>query len=197
MSQKEKSRQKSNAAKKIEIRLSGSGGQGLILAGVILAEAAAIYEGKNAIQTQSYGPEARGGASKSEVIISDSEILYPKTSRLDYLLALNQESCDKYAHDLKEGGLLLVDSEAVEHVPPVKSISLPFVKTAREKVGRLMTTNIVCLGALVGISKVVSEKSLEKAVLSRVPKGTEQLNLTALKMGFEMASGILKQLAEE
>ena len=190
MNQKEKSKPRSSPLQKTEIRLSGSGGQGLILAGLILAEAAAIYEGKNAVQTQSYGPEARGGASKSEVIISNGEILYPKTTRLDYLLALNQESCDKYAHDLKDDGLLLVDTDAVEHVPPVKSISLPLVRTAREKIGRVMTTNIISLGALVGISHVVSAKSLEKAVLNRVPKGTEQLNLKALELGFQLAEDV-------
>ena len=190
MNQKEKSKPRSSPLQKTEIRLSGSGGQGLILAGLILAEAAAIYEGKNAVQTQSYGPEARGGASKSEVIISNGEILYPKTTRLDYLLALNQESCDKYAHDLKDDGLLLVDTDAVEHVPPVKSISLPLVRTAREKIGRVMTTNIISLGALVGISQVVSAKSLEKAVLNRVPKGTEQLNLKALELGFQLAEEV-------
>jgi len=190
MNQKEKSKPRSSPLQKIEIRLSGSGGQGLILAGLILAEAAAIYEGKNAVQTQSYGPEARGGASKSEVIISNSEILYPKTTRLDYLLALNQESCDKYAHDLKDDGLLLVDTDAVEHVPPVKSISLPLVRTAREKIGRVMTTNIISLGALVGISHVVSPKALEKAVLKRVPRGTEQINLKALELGFQLAEEV-------
>lgn len=187
MSQPEKKKSKEKKPLKIEIRLSGSGGQGLILAGVILAEAAAIYEGKNAVQTQSYGPEARGGASKSEVIISDSEILYPKTSRLDYLLALNQVSCDKYARDLKDDGLLIVDQDAVEHLPIVKVVSLPLVSTAREEVGKLMTTNIVSLGALVGLSGVVSREALKKAVLSRVPKGTEQLNLKALKLGFKLA----------
>ena len=187
MNPKEKEKPKKPKPSKIEIRLSGSGGQGLILAGVILAEAAAIQEGKNAVQTQSYGPEARGGSSKSEVIISNEDILYPKTTRLDYLLALNQESCDKYARDLKENGLLMVDSDAVEHIPPVRSISLPLVRTAREKVGKLMTTNIVSLGALVGLSKVVSRKSLERAVLSRVPKGTEELNLKALLLGFKLA----------
>jgi 2-oxoglutarate ferredoxin oxidoreductase subunit gamma len=190
MNQKEKSKPRSSQLQKTEIRLSGSGGQGLILAGMILAEAAAIYDGKNAVQTQSYGPEARGGASKSEVIISNGEILYPKTTRLDYLLALNQESCDKYAHDLKDDGLLLVDTDAVEHVPPVKSISLPLVRTAREKIGRVMTTNIISLGALVGISKVVSFQALEKAVLQRVPKGTEQLNLKALQLGFQLAEEV-------
>jgi 2-oxoglutarate ferredoxin oxidoreductase subunit gamma len=194
MNQKEKIAKK-NPQRKIEIRLSGSGGQGLILAGVILAEAAAIYENKNAVQSQSYGPEARGGASKSEVIISDDEILYPKSTRLDYLLALNQEACDKYSRDLKEDGLLLVDSDAVEHVPPVNVITFPLVKTAREKVGKIMTTNIVSLGALIGLSKVVSRNSLKKAVLARVPKGTEELNLKALAAGFSMADEYLKEEA--
>jgi len=196
MNQKKKSVPRSNPPQKIEIRLSGSGGQGLILAGLILAEAAAIYDNKNAVQTQSYGPEARGGASKSEVIISDSEILFPKTTRLDYLLALNQESCDKYYHDLKDKGLLLVDADAVEHLPPVKSISLPLVRSAREKMGRVMTTNIISLGALVGISGVVSRKSLEKAVLNRVPKGTEQLNLKALELGFQLAEEVKANLED-
>ena len=196
MNQKPKMKLKEKLPEKVEIRLSGSGGQGLILAGVILAEAAAIYENKNAIQTQSYGPEARGGASKSEVIISNEEILYPKTTRIDYLLALNQESCDTYARDLKESGILLIDSEAVEHIPPVKVYSLPLVKTAREKVGRIMTTNILSLGALVAISNIVSRKSLEKAVLSRVPRGTEELNIKALKLGFELVEKISKRMED-
>ena len=194
--QSDKSKSKSSIPAKTEIRLSGSGGQGIILAGVILAEAAAIFENKNAIQTQSYGPEARGGSSKCEVIISNTDILYPKTSRLDFLLALNQVSCDKYARDLKEKGMLLVDSDAVEHIPPVKSVSLPLVKTAREKVGKVMTTNIVSLGALVGLSKVVSRKALEKAVLSRVPKGTEELNLKALDLGFKLAATHIAKMEE-
>lgn len=196
MNQKKRRMSRSNPPQKIEIRLSGSGGQGLILAGLILAEAAAIYDNKNAVQTQSYGPEARGGASKSEVIISDSEILFPKTTRLDYLLALNQESCDKYYHDLKDKGLLLVDTDAVEHLPPVKSISLPLVRSARENIGRVMTTNIISLGALVGISGVVNRQSLEKAVLNRVPKGTEQLNLKALELGFQLAEEMKENLED-
>jgi 2-oxoglutarate ferredoxin oxidoreductase subunit gamma len=194
MHQKEKGKTRENEPEKVEIRLSGSGGQGLILAGLILAEAAAIYEGKNAVQTQSYGPEARGGSSKSEVIISNEEILFPKTTRLDYLLALNQESCDKYSRDLKEDGLLLVDADAVDHVPPVRTVSLPFVRTAREKVGRIMTTNIISLGALVNLSNVVSKESLKKAVLSRVPRGTEELNLKALQLGYQLAEGVREKI---
>lgn len=194
MHEKDKEKTKEDEPQKVEIRLSGSGGQGLILAGLILAEAAAIYEGKNAVQTQSYGPEARGGSSKSEVIISNQEILFPKTTRLDYLLALNQESCDRYTRDLKEDGLLLVDVDAVDHVPPVRTVSLPFVRTAREKVGRIMTTNIVCLGALVNLSNVVSKESLKKAVLSRVPRGTEELNLKALQLGYQLAEEVKENI---
>ena len=98
-------------AQRVEIRLTGSGEQGVILAGVILAEAAALYDDRNAVQSQSYGPEARGGASRSEVIVSDDEIDDPKTSELDVLVTLTQEACDKYVGDLRSGGLLLVDMD--------------------------------------------------------------------------------------
>src|SRR5512136_221743 len=104
-------------SKRYEIRFSGAGGQGLILAGVIMAEAASIYQGIQATQSQSYGPEARGGASKSEVIISDGEIDYPKAECLDLQLALTQEAFDKYHEDLRPGGWLVIDSDAVAKVP--------------------------------------------------------------------------------
>ena len=97
-----------------ELRFSGAGGQGLITAGIIMAKAASIYEGKQAVQSQSYGPEARGGASKSEVIISDGPIDYPKVTQCDALLAMTQEAANKYSHDLKEGGVLLIDSDLEE-----------------------------------------------------------------------------------
>ena len=121
-------------AYRYEMRLSGEGGQGLVLAGKILAEAAAIYDDKNATQSQSYGPEARGGASKSEVIISDGEIDFPKAEDLDLLLALTQEAFDKYHADLREGGFLVVDAEAVTRLPDVskwKLVRVPFEKLAR------------------------------------------------------------------
>src|SRR6266581_9022196 len=115
-----------------ELRFSGAGGQGLILAGVIMAEAAAIYDGKQAVQSQSYGPEARGGASKSEVIISEGPVDYPKATTVDALLAMTQEACDKYTHDLKEGGVLLVDSDLVKRLPAgkFKTVSFPIINTA-------------------------------------------------------------------
>ncbi len=175
-----------NQSDRIEVRFSGSGGQGMITAGIILADAAAIYCGKNAVQSQSYGPEARGGASRADVIISSGDIMYPKTTSLNYLIALTQESCDSYARHLMDGGLLLADMDAVKHIPPVHHISLPLVTTARDKVGKLLTLNIVTLGALVGITELVKYDSIVKAVKKRVPKGTEKMNLKALKLGYEM-----------
>jgi 2-oxoglutarate ferredoxin oxidoreductase subunit gamma len=175
-----------------EIRLSGSGGQGLILAGVILAEAAVIYDGKNALQSQSYGPEARGGASKSEVIISDDEINYPKARGIDFCLALTQEACTKYSDDIKAKGLLLVDSDFVAEVPTgdFQVIKLPIITSAKDEVGKAITANIVALGTLVELTGVVSQEALQKAVLARVPKGTEELNKKALAVGIQLASDV-------
>jgi 2-oxoglutarate ferredoxin oxidoreductase subunit gamma len=169
-----------------EIRLAGSGGQGLILAGIILAEAAGIYDGKFVCQTQSYGPEARGGASKAEVVISDGEIDYPKAIQPDVLLALNQKSLEAFSSDLKPGGLLLVDADLVKEVPVSRVVALPFTRIARE-LGRAMAANIVALGALAQLTGAVSLESLMAAVLARVPRGTEELNRRALAAGIAAA----------
>jgi 2-oxoglutarate ferredoxin oxidoreductase subunit gamma len=169
-----------------EIRLAGSGGQGLILAGIILAEAAGVYDGKFVCQTQSYGPEARGGASKAEVVISDGEIDYPKAIRPDVLLALNQKSLDAFSSDLKPGGLLLVDADLVMEVPEAPVLALPFTRIARD-LGRVMAANIVALGALAQLTGAVSLEGLSAAVLARVPPGTEDLNRRALAAGVAAA----------
>ena len=170
-----------------EIRLSGSGGQGLILMGIILAEAIGIYDGKYVAQTQSYGPEARGGSSKAEVVVSDEEIDYPKAMKLDLLLAMNQKSCDEFYSDLKPDGLLIVDSTFVTQVPTQKAFQVPFTRIAREKFKREVVANIVALGALSQFTPIVSSKAIESAVLARVPKGTEKLNRDALKAGMSAA----------
>ena len=170
---------------RFEVRLSGAGGQGLILGGVILAEAASLFEGKNAVQTQSYGPEARGGASKSEVILSDGEVDYPKATEIDLLLCLTQEACDKYAADLKNTGVLIADSRMVQDLQVYK---LPIIDTAKEKVGKVFVANIVALGAITHLLEHVSFDSVEKAVLNRVPKGTEDLNKRALKLGYDLVN---------
>jgi len=181
-----------------EIRLSGSGGQGLILIGKVLAEAAAIYDGLNATQSQSYGPEARGGASRSEVIISDGDIDYPKAEDIDLLLALTQEACDKYMGDLKENGVLIVDSQMVTK-PPIgkfKVVSLPIIQSAVERLGKYMVSNIIALGIISKISGIVSEDAVLHGIRARVPKGTEDLNIQAYNTGVELAKKWLDEHKE-
>jgi len=175
-----------------EVRLSGEGGQGLVLAGKVLAEAAAIYDDKNATQSQSYGPEARGGASRSDVIISDDDIDYPKAVNIDLLLALTQESVNRYSKDLKDEGMLLVDEDAVTSLPdaPFRAFKVPIIATARDKVGRVLVANIVALGVITELADVVSAQAVESAILARVPKGTEELNLRAFKAGVEVARAL-------
>jgi 2-oxoglutarate ferredoxin oxidoreductase subunit gamma len=179
-----------------EIRLSGSGGQGLILMGIILAEAIGIYGGKFVAQTQSYGPEARGGSSKSEVIVSDEEIDYPKATQPDLLLAMNQRSCDEFCLDLKPEGILIVDSTFVIQLPTSKAFQIPFTRIAREKFKREVVANIIALGALTQLSPVVSSEAVESAVLARVPKGTEKLNQDALRAGIHAAKKAKKERME-
>lgn len=165
-----------------DIRISGSGGQGIVLLGIIIAEAA-ILEGMNVAQTQSYGPEARGGSSKSEIVISDGEIDYPKALRLDCLLAMSQKSCDDYFGDLKPEGILIVDSTYVRHIPIQKGYRIPFTRIAKEKLKADYVANIVALGAFSVLTPILKKSSLKDALLKRVPKGTERLNLLAFEEG--------------
>ncbi|MFQ5465790.1 MAG: 2-oxoacid:acceptor oxidoreductase family protein [Thermodesulfobacteriota bacterium] len=176
-------------SERYEIRFSGSGGQGMILAGIIMAEAAGIYGDKNAAQSQSYGPESRGGASKAEVIISDQMIDYPKATSIDCMLALTQEACTKYHHDIKDGGTLLVDSSLVKEVPAgnFKVVSFPIIDTAREELGKVIVANIISLGMITELTGVVTHEQIEKAVLSRVPPAFLELNKKALQIGFDKA----------
>jgi len=177
-----------------DIRLSGSGGQGLILMGIILAEAIGIYDDKFVAQTQSYGPEARGGSSKAEVVVSDQEIDYPKALKLDLLLAMNQKSCDDYYMDLKPNGVLIVDSTFVKQIPIPRAYQIPFTRIARDKFKREMVANIIALGAISKLTSIVSTKAIETAVLARVPKGTEKLNRDALRAGIGAAKRIEKMI---
>ncbi len=180
-----------------EIRLSGSGGQGLIVAGVILAEAAGIYDGKYVCQTQAYGPEARGGASKAEVVISDAEIDYPKAVKPDALLAMNQKALDSYYEDVKPGGLIMVDSTWVKDLPVEDAVALPFTKIAREQLGKEMVANIVALGALARLTGAVTLEGLAQAVRARVPAGTEELNKKALAAGIAAAEDCLAHRGQD
>ncbi|BCR04587.1 2-oxoglutarate ferredoxin oxidoreductase subunit gamma [Desulfuromonas versatilis] len=181
-------------AERFEIRFSGAGGQGLITAGIILAEAASIVEGKNAVQSQSYGPEARGGASKSEVIISDTPIDYPKATIVDACLAMTQEAADKYAVGIKPGGVLLLDADFVPREPKgdFKVIKMPIMRTAKEDLGREIVANVVALGAMIALTDVVSREAGEKAVLAKVPAAFKDLNQKAYSLGFEKVKELMK-----
>ncbi|HVN23755.1 MAG TPA: 2-oxoacid:acceptor oxidoreductase family protein [Syntrophorhabdales bacterium] len=175
-----------------DIRLSGSGGQGLIMMGIILAEAIGVYDGKEVAQTQSYGPEARGGSSKSEVIVSDEEIDYPKAMKLDLLVAMNQRALDDYYIDLKADGTLIVDSTLVKTIHVADAIQIPFTRIARDRFKKEMVANIIALGAISELTSVVSKRAIEAAVLTRVPKGTEKLNKDALRAGMAAARRVKK-----
>ncbi|GAB4116819.1 MAG: 2-oxoacid:acceptor oxidoreductase family protein [Candidatus Caldatribacteriota bacterium] len=174
---------------RIEICLSGAGGQGLILAGIILAEAAGIYEGKEVVQTQSYGPEARGGASRSEVVISEGFIDYPKVTKSDILLVLTQDACDKYVSRLSQDGILIADSSTVKDLPSLsaKTYRAPISKIAQEKLGNRLVTNTISLGIIAGLTHLVSLESLRKAVLNRVRPRVREINEKALLLGYEIA----------
>jgi len=180
---------------RFDVRLSGSGGQGIIVMGIILAEAIGVYDGKYVAQTQSYGPEARGGSSKAEVVFSDEEIDYPEAIKLDLLLAMSQKSCDEYYEDLKPEGTLIVDSTFVTQFPVPEVFAIPFTRIAREKLGKEMAANIVALGAMGQLTNIVSRGALEKAVISRVPRGTEALNRDALRAGISAAKRVGKNHA--
>lgn len=173
-----------------ELRLSGAGGHGLLLAGKIIAEAAAIYDGKTATQAQSYGPEARGGISRSDIVISDGDIDFPATTDLDFLLAMTQESIEAYAGDVKSTGVILVDSDLVECVPDgdYRVVEAPILATARDRIGRPITANLIAVGIIAGLTDVVGVPSLESAVRARVPRGTEDYNLEAFHVGLELSS---------
>ncbi len=174
--------------KNYEIRLSGSGGQGLILAGIILARAAVI-EGRRVTQTQSYGPESRGGSSRADVIISDQEIYFPEATHFNCLLALTQESCDKYLFDLRDTGILIIDTTYVKNLALAaeNTYELPFTDIAQEKLGSPISTNILSLSFLVKVTGIVKESSLQQSISETVKPAFVDLNLKAMKLGFELA----------
>lgn len=169
--------------------MSGSGGQGVITMAILLAEAAAIHEGRNAVQAQSYGPEARGGATRSDVIISDQPIYFPKVTQPNYLVALTNEASTKYLPLIRPGGLCLFDSDLVQ--PDVRvdarRVGLPMFEAVMQKLGKPVAFNICVLGALAALTKVVSLSALEKVLQKRFAKAHHENNKTALQLGAKLA----------
>ena len=180
-----------------DIRIAGFGGQGIILAGIVIGKAASIYDNVFAVQTQSYGPEARGGASRTEVVISDSEIDYPKVQHPDIFVAMSHEALIKYLDSLKDGGILIVDPDMIkeEEIIPfiekhdINYFKAPVTKTATEKIGLGIVANIVMIGAIIKATNVVSEDATRKAIAESVPPGTEAKNIAAFEAGLELING--------
>jgi len=174
-------------ADRVEIRIAGHGGQGVVLAGQILGKAA-VYDGKNVLQTQSYGSEARGSSARSEVIISDSRINFPAVRKCDILVAMNLESLNRHLGALKENGTLIVDNTNVHEIPETKAtvFKVPATEVAQETFGESLYANIVMLGALTKLTNIVSVKALEKAIKESVPPKTVETNIKAYKKGLQL-----------
>jgi len=172
---------------RVEVRFAGFGGQGIIKSGIIVAAAACIHGGKNAVQTQSYGPESRGGACKSEVVISEEEIDFPKVVEPDVLVLMSQHAYNEYAEDVKSGGTVITDPDMIPHEKDLKNVEVfrvPATKIA-EELGRKIVANIVMIGAFVAITELLEEDVVKESIKENVPKGTEELNLAAFEKGFE------------
>jgi 2-oxoglutarate ferredoxin oxidoreductase subunit gamma len=171
------------------IVLSGSGGQGVITAAIILGEAAAIYEDLNAVQTQSYGPEARGGATRSDVVISKEPIHYPKVVNPHFLVCLTQEAYNKYSRLIRPGGLLLADSHYTRQTTKVDAryVALPMYETVMEKIGTSIVFNICMLGAFIGLAGLVKATSIMKVLETKIPAGFLEMNKQALELGLQLA----------
>lgn len=183
-----------------EVRLAGFGGQGIILAGYILGKASALFDGKHAVQTQAYGPEARGGACSAGVVISDEKLDYPLVATPDLLAVMSQEAYKVFSPALKPGGLLLTDEDLVlledAHPPTARILSIPATRIA-EEMGKKIIANIVMLGFLTAVGNVVSLAAMEKAVRSSVPPPTVDLNMTAFTKGLEFGRALLQGAAVE
>ncbi len=171
---------------RMEIRFSGFGGQGVILMGHIFGEAA-VKDGKDVTLTKSYGPEARGGACSTDMIISDKRVHYPQVRRPDLLISMSQSALDTYKSGLKEEGTLIIDTGLVETSRP-DTMGLPATKIAEEEFGLKMVANIVMLGYFTAKTGLVDKGCMEDTIASSVPKGTEEKNIKAFQRGYEEGS---------
>lgn len=177
-----------------EVRIAGFGGQGVILAGIIIGKAASIFDHINAVQTQSYGPEARGGASRCEVVLSDEEIDYPKVTSPDILVAMSHEALLKYIVDMKDNGILIldpgtIDEDAIKDFVQEHNIKVyraTATQTAINDIGLKIVANIVMVGAITKITGIISKEAAIKAIEDSVPKGTEEKNIAAFEAGYNL-----------
>ncbi len=172
---------------RFEIRLSGLGGQGILTLGKVMGSGLALGHGYNVTQTQSYGPEARGGASRSDLVVSSSKISYPKAESLDLLIALSQEACNMYYRNLKTGGLLIVESELVKQPPVNMYLGLPFTSLAKDKIGLVQTMNTIVLGAVTYLLPFAKQRTMKTNLENVLPAKIRDINIKAFNLGFREA----------
>jgi 2-oxoglutarate ferredoxin oxidoreductase subunit gamma len=172
------------------IVFSGSGGQGVVTASIILAEAAVLYEKLNAVQSQSYGPEARGGATRADVIVSDREIRFPKVNQPNVLICLTQEAYNRFANTIRPGGLLLTDSHFVKPARKVdaRQVELGMYKEVMDQIGKPVVFNLCVLGAMLGLVPIVKTDSIIKVIETKIPPDFLGMNRKALDLGFQLAA---------
>jgi len=184
----------------ISIRFAGLGGQGIIFSGIALARAASLYERKRgnelfAVQTQSYGPEARGGTSKCDVKISDRAEFYPFIEKPDYLILMSEEAYEQFIQDTKSDTIVVLDTDAVGSRPDLRYYEVPAIRKAKE-LRKPIIANIIMLGAFIYLSKIISKKSVIRALQDISPQGTFELNKDALEVGFELGKALRLQQKE-
>lgn len=179
----------------IEIRFAGYGGQGIVRCGNIVGKAAAIYDDKCATFSQSYGPEARGGACSSQVVVDDEVVLYPYVSNADVLVAMSKEAYTKYIGGLKEGGMLLYDQDLVKSPEPPKPVRMYAIPSTRiaEEMGNRIIANVVMLGFFCAITRIVSEAAMKKTIPETVPTRFTELNLRAFDQGYNYGLRLLEK----
>lgn len=177
----------SQEAKMAEIRFAGYGGQGIIKSGIIAGKAASIYDNKFSTMSQSFGPEARGGACSSQLVVSESKVLYPYVTKSDVLVAMSQEGYNKFESELCEEGILLIDEDLVKHKPPRGKIKIYSIPTTRfaEQIGRKIVSNVVMLGFFTAVTNIVSYEAMKKALPGSVPEKALDLNMKAFEKGYE------------
>jgi len=179
---------------KKEIRICGFGGQGVILSGFIIGKAASVFMDYNAVQSQSYGPEARGGAARSEVIVSDEKIGYPRPTGVDLLVAMSQESFDTYRTDVTKNTVIVVDPDLVKKHNIGQPIHKVQAQKIAEELGNKIVTNIVMVGAATAIFELLDPKAVKEAVLDSVPARFKDLNEKAFEKGLEAGKNAIKQI---
>ncbi|MCX6639174.1 MAG: 2-oxoacid:acceptor oxidoreductase family protein [bacterium] len=172
-----------------EARFSAVGGQGVLLAGQVLASAGQKYEGRYSIQTPTYTAQVRGGPTKVDVILDDEPIMYPETTAINFFLSLAQGSYNAFLHDLRSDAIVVVDPNLVTKInPKYKTYQVPVIEITKAKIGKMIMSAVMALGIMIELTGAVSKEAIEKALIDAAPKGTEELNLKALHLGYEEAT---------